>query len=550
MKYFYRSRDYIYLGFDKDPTIIEVLKKDFCARFNPANKEWYVRLDMTNISSTNLFLKENHFIEEKVERDCQLNFPSNIEMLNIKDLKLILPELKLQRHLRDYQIEGLDYMLNHGNCINGSDVGVGKTAMTIVYLELTNMFPCLIVCPTTVKESWRKEWKNWNPERTLSIINSGSKKNDWSSDVIVINYDALGSKYGNGIKIKFPELTSIKFQAAISDEIHFLKNWKTVRSRAFKKLTSKIKVVLGLSGTIILNRPSELVNVLRAIGRFEEIFGDLDFYLYRYCNMKITQFGKDVKDACNIKELYKVLNHYCYFRKEKREVLTELPPIIETFVNCKINNKKIYREAEKDLISFLELADETKVDAALKAKHLVQLNLLNLLSIDGKLKVIQEYIKDWIESNEEQKLIVFGIHTQPLQQLSKSFSNSGLIIGSVSLENKMKTLEQFKTCSEIQILFANIQCIGTGVDGLQEVCSNAIVIELPTRPGDLIQGLGRLERMGQRSSVKVDYLMSEETIDIKIWEMLKDKKRVTDVVNKGYVDDISLALLHSYKKKE
>lgn len=906
MKYFYRSKDYVYLGFDPDTKLQEVLKRDFFAQFNPANKEWYVRVDMTNISSINIFLEENDFTEEKIEREQKFNLQPISEKLDITDLKLILPELGLKRQLRDYQIEGVYYMLNHGNCINGSDVGTGKaqpidtnilspkgiikmkdikigdeifgldgkcqkvigvypqgfldsyeviftdgtktqcckehiwtvantvtpkkfrektledlmksplricpknghygegmhktygnwkwripilenpveftekdvlidpytlgvllgdgyfgntilfstsdreifdylklpedlifekqsqydysivkeknrnnkenklktylkeygllgeksltkfipkdylyntsqtrieilrglidadgyvdkngliefnsssiqlitdviflarslgcisqpirqypgsyvnkfekkiecqigyrvtlitnenlclvkltrkkellrkknrrylkqiqeinyvgqkemqcikvsnsnglylcddfivthnTSITLVMFELIDTFPCLIVCPSTVKESWKAEWERWSPNRTLSIINSGSKKNSWNADVIVINYDALGMKSGRGIKVKFPELLSIKFKAIVADEIHFLKNWKAVRSKAFMKIASKISIKIGLSGTVILNRPSELINILKVIGRFQEIFQDLDHYLYRYCNMKITRFGKETKDASNVKELYKLLNHYCYFRKEKREVLTELPPIVETFVNCKVNNKKIYREAETDFISFLELADETKVDAALKAKHLVQLNLLSLLSIDGKLKAIQEHLKDWVESNEEQKLLVFGVHVEPLEQLSKCFPESGLITGSISLDKKMKVLEQFKTSKKMQILFANIQCIGTGVDGLQNVCSNAAVIELPIRPGDLVQGLGRLERMGQKSSINVFYLMNEETIDGRIWKMLKEKKEVTDVVNKGYLDDLSLSLINSYKKK-
>lgn len=550
MKYFYRSRDYVYIGFSPDIKLQEVLKKDFFAQFNPVNKEWYVRVDMTNISSINMFLEENGFTEERLEREQKLNLHPISEKLDMTDLKLILPELGLKRQLRDYQIDGVYYMLNHGNCINGSDVGVGKSGMTIVMFELIDTFPCLIVCPSTVKESWKAEWERWNPNRTLSIINSGSKKNNWDADVIVINYDALGMKSGRGVKVKFPELLSIKFKAIVADEIHFLKNWKAVRSKAFMKIASKSPIKIGLSGTVILNRPSELINILKVIGRFQEIFQDLDHYLYRYCNMKITRFGKETKDASNVKELYKLLNHYCYFRKEKREVLTELPPIVETFVNCKINNKKIYKEAENNLISFLELADETKVDAALKAKHLVQLNLLSLLSIDGKLKAIQEYLKDWIESNEEQKLLVFGVHVEPLEHLSKCFPESGLITGSISLDKKMKVLEQFKASKKMQILFANIQCIGTGVDGLQNVCSNAAVIELPVRPGDLVQGLGRLERMGQKSSINVFYLMNEETIDGRIWKMLKEKKEVTDVVNKGYLDDLSLSLINSYKRNK
>ena len=96
-------------------------------------------------------------------------------------------------------------------------------------------------------------------------------------------------------------------------------------------------------------------------------------------------------------------------------------------------------------------------------------------------------------------------------------------------------------------MFANIDCIGTGVDGLQKVCSNGFFIELPVKPSLLVQAIGRLERMGQKNSINISYLLALNTIDMKIWEVLKEKKNITDTVIKGYEDDVSLNLLKTYK---
>lgn len=105
----------------------------------------------------------------------------------------------------------------------------------------------------------------------------------------VINYDILGNKdkETGDLKIKFQELLKIKFQVMVGDEIHFLKNDKALRSKAFVKIAKHIPTILGLSGTLILNRPEELINILKVINRFKEIFPDENYYRLRYCNANI-----------------------------------------------------------------------------------------------------------------------------------------------------------------------------------------------------------------------------------------------------------------------
>ena len=53
--------------------------------------------------------------------------------------------------------------------------------------------------------------------------------------------------------------------------------------------------------------------------------------------------------------------------------------------------------------------------------------------------------------------------------------------------------------------------------------------------------------MGQKNSINISYLLALNTIDMKIWEVLKEKKNITDTVIKGYEDDVSLNLLKTYK---
>ena len=139
------------------------------------------------------------------------------------------------------------------------------------------------------------------------------------------------------------------------------------------------------------------------------------------------------------------------------------------------------------------------------------------------------YLREWSQSNE--KLLIFGLHREPLDILSEKY-DSPLIAGGVSSKKKQEIVNDWKT-NDKQFLFANISSAGTGVDGLQDICSNMIIIELPWRPSDLWQVIGRLDRSGQTRSPNIKYLLSDDSIDVEMWEMLSKKEEVITAVNKG-----------------
>ena len=107
-----------------------------------------------------------------------------------------------------------------------------------------------------------------------------------------------------------------------------------------------------------------------------------------------------------------------------------------------------------------------------------------------------------------------------------------LIAGGTSSKDKLSIVKDFQTNEDI-FLFANMQSAGTGVDGLQNICSNMLIIELPWRPSDLTQTIGRLDRSGQTEAVTVSFMLSDQTVDEQMFEMLSSKEQVAEAVNKG-----------------
>lgn len=543
MRYYYRADDWWHIGFAYDSNLVSEVKKFNGAGYNPENKEWYVPAFIATDPMLLKWLKDNGFREGAVYTPSLrvLSYPEIPEIVSAQDVLEGCRALGLKRTPRYYQAEGIAYMLNHGNCINGDDCGLGKTGQSICTCEILGCFPVLVICPASVKYNWKKEWARWNPSRTVGVVDpkvmkhkKNSKPDPWGCDVTVINYDLLsGQKNERGeIRPRYRELIKRMWGGCVIDEIHFLKNDKAIRSRMAKRICRNIQNVWGLTGTLTQNRPADLIGPYTVLRRFVEIFGDSLSFKFRYCDAKKTVFGFDWGGASNLEELYELLRMAGYIRRNKRDVLKELPPLVNEYVDVSLTNEKEYRQAEEDLVKYLkDIGGDEKAQSAINAQFLVQLNVLRQLCIKGKMAFIKRYILDWLASNESESLVVFGIHQAPLQELADTFE-CPVIKGGVTPSKRQEIVERFSK-REFRVLICNIQAAGTGLDGLQSVCSNMVFVEYPDRYTDIEQTISRLERIGQNLPVTVTYLMAPGTIDEDYRGMLESKRTITQTVNRG-----------------
>jgi SWI/SNF-related matrix-associated actin-dependent regulator 1 of chromatin subfamily A len=535
VNYYYKDAKYWYVGFRYDERLVKEIKRFVGAGYNPENKEWYIPFTLPTVAPLQKWLHDNGFVEGMNYYPSKrvLEYQEPLAIITPEDVAIACKELGFKRMPRPYQCEGIAYMINHGNCINGDDCGLGKTGQTIATLELMDAFPALVITPASVKYNWKKEWEKWNPTRTVGVVGRKKKfdENVWQNDVIIINYDILGERGLDKPTAKFKELLKKRWASCVMDEIHFLKSEKALRTKMAKKIVKTVPHVWGLTGTLTQNKPADLIQPFTIIRRFEDIFGSTKEFKYRYCNAKMTVFGMDCSGFSNLEELHELLRMGGYIRRNKRDVLDELPPMVEQTIDVPISNTREYRKAENNLLEYLEKIDINKVNSAVNAPHLVMIQTLKQLSIEGKLPFITTYIKEWLEANEGEQLLVFGVHRMPLQQLAEYFK-APLIQGGVSADKKQQIVNEFSNGGH-RLLFANIQSAGTGTDGLQDNCSNLVYIELPDKSTELEQANARLERMGQRNSINITYLLSPDTIDADIKEMVADKGMITGLVNKG-----------------
>ena len=526
----------INLSFEFSQEIVNRCKScDFNARFNPEYKQWIIPINAYSKSKVLQVIRDYDFkqIEQIFEEDVVVDYKQT--EVDYAYLRGLCDSRGFTYEPRDYQIEALGYALDKGNIINGDDVGLGKTFESIMYTETTNSFPCLVVVPASVKYNWKEKWEEiTGNKRDVAVIESSPKKsnpNRWDAEVVIINYDIIGKKQGKGATVKFEELIKIDWSMIIFDEAHFLKEKTSQRAMAAKKITQGEMKIQMLTGTAVMSKPVELWNLLVLAKREKQIAKDWMQFITRYCGGYRGKFGWVTDGATNTLELNRKLREVCYIRREKKDVLSELPDVTKQVIQMPITNITKIKRALADLISYIKETKGTEAaESAMEAEHLVAINVLRKLAIEGKMKAIEGYLRDWKQA-ENGKLLIFGIHKEGLEYLSTKFK-SMLIAGGVSSIDKQKIVKKWISNDDM-FLFANMQSAGTGVDGLQKVCSNMLILELPWRPSDLVQTIGRLDRSGQKSSTTVSFMLSEETIDSEMWSMLEDKEAVAEAVNKG-----------------
>ena len=432
--------------------------------------------------------------------------------------------LKLKGNLYPFQMEGVAFIeRNNGRALVADEMGLGKTVQALAWIEAhPKKRPVIIVVPASLKLNWAKEALTWLTKPNLEIL-MGTTPWKVTGDIIIINYDVLPA-WVETLKRKRP-------QVLITDECHYYKSNKALRTKAVKKLGKGIPHVIALSGTPIVNKPIEAYNALRLIR--PEIFSSSQYYIQRYCDPKWNGFGLDTSGASHTQELHELLTGTVMIRRLKRDVLPQLPPKVRSFVPVQLHNRGEYRDAEEDFIGFLR---ETKgAEAARRASNaeaLAKIEALKQLSVQGKLAESIDWISDFLENGE--KLVVFAVHRFVIDALMEKFSKIAVKIdGSVSLSERNKAVEAFQGNDKIRLFVGNIKAAGVGLT--LTASSNVVFLELPWTPGDLSQAEDRCHRIGQKDSVNIYFLLAPDTIEERLAHILDSKRKVLDAVLDGEI---------------
>ena len=471
--------------------------------------------------------------------------------------------------LRDYQAEGVAYGMEKLHYINGDSPGLGKSFQTIATIYALNAWPALIICPASLRRNWQLEWEKFVGIKAM-ILNDSVKKT-WPTfyemgmcKVFIVNYESLKKFFVQDIvkneKGKF-KLSNVTFNSNINifnsiaiDEIHKVRDPTTIMSKLVRGICAKKRVVIGLTGTPIVNKPKDLVAQLLAIGQLEAVAGNYKHFMNRYCG------GMAGAGATNLEELNYKLKTTCFFQRLKKDVLKDLPDKVHQIVYCDITTRDEYNKASNDLANYLkENKDKTDAEVAksMRGEVMVKIGILKQISARGKMNEVSEYIEEIIDADE--KVGVFLHHKEIATFVKQKFPTTLLYTGAQSDEEKDRAVHEFQKCKKCNVRFENhinsdhehvpsdskIIALSTKAGGVGltlTAASRMAVLELPWHPADCEQIESRFHRMSQKNSVQCTYFLGKDTIDEHIYDIIEKKRAIADTVlgvsdDRKFVDD-------------
>ena len=442
------------------------------------------------------------------------------------------------KELWDYQKATLDYLLSRGGGINGDQPGLGKTPTSIAYANEREFQRILVIVPASVRLQWGERIREWStiPRCHVSVMLKVKDGIHPTAHYQVISYDAAR----NPAIIR--AISKYKWQLLICDEAHKMKNIDALTTRAilgnsrgeYQHGTEKMKAIahycqehLALTGTLLLNRPSECYNLIRFFDHEAIDFMSEEKFKERYnrqADMKTIEGKRFKLESTSLElELQNRLRVNVMARHEKKDVLKFMKPPRYAIVKCEADGAvRGALDAEGMLGLSIDEIQTTKDFEILG--HIAEARRLMGVALAPQ---IVDYAIDFLEGSDE-KLVIFGWHLDVLSIFEEQLSRFGTvrIDGSKSPRAREKAVDDFVNRPNVRVFIGNIQAAGTGLDGLQQVCSRCYLAEPDWVPAQNEQAVSRLDRIGQENLVTAEIFVAPGSISEKILVKALEKMNV------------------------
>ena len=442
--------------------------------------------------------------------------------------------------LRYYQKTGFKWLKildkYHFGGILADDMGLGKTvqmlSVIVDYAKNKDRKPSLVVSPSSLTLNWQNEVKKFtNKLKTIVIRGTLQERkclieNIKDYDLVITSYDLLKRD------IDIYKEKDYQFKYVIADEAQYLKNSNTKNAKAIKQIKADTRY--ALTGTPIENSLAELWSI------FDFIMPGYLFTYRKFKNLYETPIVKE-NDEKAMQKL-KMLIEPFILRRNKKEVLTELPEKTVTVMNNEMN------EEQRNLyLNYLarakqELAEQIKLNGYENTHMQILAALTRLRQIcchpslfiegykDGSSKLDQciEIIQDAITGGH--KILLFSGYTSMFEIIEKELKKRNIVYfkltGSTKVDDRIKLVDEFNENPEIKVFLISLKAGGTGLNltGADMVIHYDPWWNVSTEN----QATDRAYRIGQKNNVQVYKLITKNSIEEKIYELQEKKAKLAD----------------------
>jgi SNF2 family DNA or RNA helicase len=529
------------LIFDYSRANVELAKQIPGARYSKRAKSWH----FPTSSAAALFaafpaaiVNRNVKTEFKDYDFNTIDFPEQVTMgwgtdaykiPTVYHLGSAAEEIKIRATPYAYQKAGIKFLVKGGNVILADDMGLGKTLQAIGASVLLKAKKVLVICPNSAKYNWAAEIAKFAPTANYIVVDGNRQERARILQsksrfmFYIINYDAL------------PTLSevaqSLKPDIIILDEAHRIKNRKTKRSRAVKKIPSRYKFLL--TGTPLMNRVEELWSLLKFIEPTR--WPSYTTFVNTYCAKGGYQ-NREIVGYKNLGELQEKLGRIM-LRRRKDEVLKDLPDKVfqDYYVDLDAKTMAIYRQAEQQTIAYITENKSIAINGIFaKLTRLKQIAVApEILGAEHKsTKIIEceKIVDEILESG--QKVIIYSQFRRVTDYLERLFRARGIklvhVNGRVDAQQRKVLVDEFQNNPECQVFIGTTQSCKEAIT--LTAASYVIFMDKLWNPADNNQAMDRCHRIGQKNTVNVISLIAKHTIEETIEKRLEDKQDLFNAV--------------------
>ena len=477
-----------------------------------------------------------------------------------------------------HQMEGVIYGLEHESFLLGDDQGLGKTKeiidIAMCRKQTDGLKHCLIICGINGnKYNWADEVKIHSREDSWILgtrftkrppikMIEGSTKDKmedlnniphqffWITNIETLRGGSFKEKQGKRTVTRFPiaekiqELCDRGIIGMIAfDEAHKAKNPDSQQGKALLSIDCKGPKI-PMSGTFVLNNPLDLYLPLKWAG-----FETHSFYAYKqhYCTMGGFG-GKEIVGYKNLDELRSMVSKVM-LRRVKGDVL-DLPPKVHTieWVDAYPEQKALYKDVRDQVRDNI---DKVKVhpDPLSEMLRLRQVTgypgiLSSTVTKSAKMDRMEELVEEEVLVGG--KAIIFSNWSEMTNVIRNKLKkyNPAYITGEVGSVQRMEEKDRFQNDSNCKVMIGTIGALGTGFT--LTAAQLVIFVDEPWNRGIKDQAEDRAHRIGTRGTVRIVTILTRDTVDEGVYNLVQKKGKMADLLVDGKVDGKNVDNVLSY----